>query len=100
MQIGTKRHVQVSGDLDFKLDFEVIKSTYSEALESSFKVLSTWRSFKVKDVSLTDFFMYYTVKLSYIRLRGKNGKSACRENRRAFDHKELRNIFSTPFTNF
>lgn len=32
MQIGTKSHVQVSGDLDFKLDFEVIKSTYSETL--------------------------------------------------------------------
>lgn len=32
MQIGTKSRVQVSGDLGFKLDFEVIKSTYSETL--------------------------------------------------------------------
>lgn len=61
MQIGAKSRAQVSGDLDFKLDFEVIKSTYSEMLESNFKVLSTWRSFKVKDVSLTVrfFLMYY-----------------------------------------
>lgn len=61
MQIGAKSCAQVSGDLDFKLDFEVIKSTYSEMLESNFKVLSTWRSFKVKDVSLTVrfFLMYY-----------------------------------------
>lgn len=30
MQMGIKTPVQTSGDLDFKLDFEVIKSTYSE----------------------------------------------------------------------
>lgn len=74
MQIRTKSHVQVSGDLDFKLDFEVIKSTYSKTqLESNFKVLSTWGSFKVKDLSLrvVDFFFFTTVKLGYIRHRGK-----------------------------
>lgn len=32
MQIGSKSHVQVSGDFGFKLDFELIKSTYSETL--------------------------------------------------------------------
>lgn len=32
MQIGIKTHVQASGDLDFKSDFKVIKSTYSETL--------------------------------------------------------------------
>ena len=30
MQIGIKTRVQTSGDTDFKLDFKVIKSTYSE----------------------------------------------------------------------
>ena len=32
MQIGIKAHVQASRDLDFKLFFRVIKSTYSETL--------------------------------------------------------------------
>lgn len=56
----------------------------------------------MKDLSLEvlGFFLCTTVKLGYIRLRGKNGKSACTENRRAFNHKELRNTFSTPFTHF
>lgn len=52
MQMGIKTPVQASGDLDFKLDFEVIKSTYSETNECNSKGVSTWRSFKVKELVL------------------------------------------------
>lgn len=73
MQIGIKPHVQASGDLDFKLDFKVIKSTFSETLESNLKSVSTWRSFKVKELFLRVVlgFLRSTVKFSYRRL-GKN----------------------------
>lgn len=58
----------------------------------------------MKDLSLRvlDFFFFLctTLKLGYVRLGGRNGKSACTENRHAFNHKELRNAFSTPCTRF
>lgn len=103
MQIVTKSHVQVSGDLDFKLDFEMIKSTYSKTL--NLKVTSKFYQpggpLRLKICPLGFLiFLCTTVKLGYIRLRGKNGKSACTENRCAFNHKELRNAASTAFTSF
>lgn len=63
MQIGTKSHVQVSGDLDFKLDFEVIKSTYSETL--NWKVTSKLYQpggplrWKICPLGFWIFLMYY-----------------------------------------